>query len=311
MPGGTGGSAAEALQQAFVSVVKKVRPSVVQISTASGLGSGVVYDRRGDIVTNAHVVGDATSFLVQLVDGRELPASLVGVYVPDDLAVIKVSGAGDLTPAVFGRSATLQIGDIVFAVGNPLGLSSSVTEGIVSFNGRPVSEGNGVVLPSTIQTSAPINPGNSGGALVDLAAQVVGIPTLAAADQRSGSAAPGIGFAIPADVVKLIVPQLIASGHVTHSDRAALDLSAVDGVDWAGRPVGALVLDVVSGGSAAKAGIVRGDVITAIDGKAVGSLADLETVLAQLVPGRTVRVDLLAQNGSERHVTALLSQLEG
>lgn len=293
-----------------MSVVAKVRPQVVQISTSSGLGSGVIYDAAGDVVTNAHVVGDASSFSVQLVTGERVAAKLIGVYAPDDLAVIKVSGAAKLSPAAFGDSDSLQIGDIVFAVGNPLGLSSSVTEGIVSYNGRSVSEGNGVVLPSTIQTSAPINPGNSGGALVNLAGEVVGIPTLAAVDQQGGGAA-GIGFAIPASTVKLIVPQLIATGHVTHSDRAALDMSAADAVDSSGRQVGAIVVDVNPGGAAAKAGIKSGEVITAVGGRTVTSLADLQTVLAEMTPGASVSVRLLDQNGAQRTVTAVLSELAG
>ena len=308
VPGGS--NAALALQQAFVSVVAKVRPEVVQISTGNGLGSGVIYDAAGDIITNAHVVGSATSFTVQLVDGRQLPATLVGAYVPDDLAVIRVKGAGQLSVAAFGDSNALQIGDLVFAVGNPLGLSSSVTDGIVSYNGRSVSEGNGVVLPSTVQTSAAINPGNSGGALVDLASQVIGIPTLAATDQQVGGTAPGIGFAIPSNTVKLIASQLISTGHVTRSDRAALDISAADAVDQLGRPVGAIVTRVAAGGSAAKAGIVPGEVITSIAGQGVSSLADLQAVLAQLTPGKSVTVALLDQSGSKRTVTAVLSELQ-
>lgn len=305
------GSAAEALQQAFVAVVAKVRPQVVQISTATGLGSGVVYDRIGDVVTNAHVVGTETSFTIQLVTGQQMSATLVGRYVPDDLAVIRVSRATGLSPATFGDSNSLQVGDIVFAVGNPLGLSSSVTEGIVSYNGRSVSEGNGVVLPSTIQTSAPINPGNSGGALVDLAGEVVGIPTLAAADSQSGGAAAGIGFAIPSTTVKMIASQLIATGEVTHSGRAALGISAVDAVTQMGQPVGAAITVVGAGGSAEKAGITAGDVITSIAGKPVTSVADLQTVLAQLTPGKKVSVDLLDQSGNRRTVNVVLDQLQG
>ena len=308
-PSGSGSAAA--LQAAFVSVVARVRPQVVQISTGTGLGSGVVYDTAGDVVTNAHVVGAATKFTVQLVDGRQVPAVLVGVYAPDDLAVIKLTGARNLSAATFADSNAVQVGDIVFAVGNPLGLSSSVTEGIVSYNGRPVSEGNGVILPSTIQTSAPINPGNSGGALVDLAGQVVGIPTLAAVDQRIGGAAAGIGFAISSNTVKLIASQLITSGRVTRSDRAALDVSAVDGVDSTGRSVGAVVVRVDPGGSAAAAGIKAGELITAIAAKKVTSLADLQTILAQLTPGQTVTIDVTSQDGGKRTVNAVLGQLEG
>jgi putative serine protease PepD len=306
---GTG--SAVGLQQAFVAVVAKIRPEVVEISTDAGLGSGVIYDSRGDIVTNDHVVGSAASFEVKLVNGQSLRASLVGAYPPDDLAVIRVSGARNLSAASFGDSASLQIGDIVFAVGNPLGLASSVTEGIVSYNGRSVGEGNGVELPSTIQTSAAINPGNSGGALVDLNGEVVGIPTLAAVDPQEGGAAGGIGFAIPSNTVKLIVPQLIASGHVTTSGRAALGISAADATDAFGNPVGVIVTAVAAGGGAAKAGIVAGDVITSIAGQPVNSLADLQNILAGLAPGSTVKVALLGQDGSTRTVQVTLGELTG
>ena len=178
---------------------------------------GVLYDNKGDIVTNAHVVGSDTSFTVSFSNGKTVPGGLVGTYVPDDIAVISVAAAKGLTPARFGNSSSLQVGDIVLAIGNPLGLSSSVTDGIVSFNGRAVSEGNGVVLPDLIQTSAAINPGNSGGALVNLSGRVVGIPTLAATN--GDAAAPGLGFAIPSRTVALIAPQLIAKGAVTAAGR--------------------------------------------------------------------------------------------
>lgn len=304
------GSAAE-LEQTFVNVVAKVRPAVVQISTASGLGSGVVFDGSGDIVTNAHVVGNATSFTVQFSSGQELPATLVGTYVAGDLAVVKVNGARDLTVASFGNSGALQVGDIVLAIGNPLGLSSSVTDGIVSYNGRPVSEGNGVTLPSTIQTSAAINPGNSGGALVDLQGQVIGIPTLGVSNPQEGGAASGIGFAIPSDTVKLIVPQLISSGRVTRSNRAALGISAADALGSDGNPAGVQVVQVQPGGSADKAGIAAGEVITALNGQPVTTLADLQGALAQLTPGQSAKVTVTSQTGASRTVTVTLGELAG
>ena len=139
--------------------------------------------------------------------GKPLTAEVVGVFTPDDLAVIKVdSGASSLHPASFGRSASVRVGEIVLAMGDPLGLTGTVTDGIVSATRRTVSEGQGssAVLISAIQTSAAINPGNSGGALVNLAGQVIGIPTLAAADPQLGGAAAGIGFAIPSDTVTSI-----------------------------------------------------------------------------------------------------------
>ena len=216
------------LQQDYTSTIRRVLPSVVEITTASGLGSGVVYDTAGHIVTNAHVVGSATSFQVVLAgSAKPLPAKLTGSYPPDDLAVIQVTGARHLVPAHFADSSKLQVGDIVLAMGNPLGLASSVTDGIVSAVGRTVPEPPeggkpGATLPDVIQTSAAINPGNSGGALVNLADQVVGIPTLAATDQQLGGAAPGIGFAIPSNIVTNIAGQIIRTGHVTNSHRAAL-----------------------------------------------------------------------------------------
>src|SRR6516225_2487406 len=186
------------LQQDYVNTIHRVLPSVVEIRTASGLGSGVVYDTAGHIVTNAHVVGTATSFQVFLAgSAKPLPARLVGSYLPDDLAVIKVTGAAHLVPARFADSAKLRVGDIVLAMGNPLGLASSVTDGIISATGRTVAEpaqagAQGATLPDVIQTSAAINPGNSGGALVNLAGQVVGIPTLAGEVDQGATAVAGV-----------------------------------------------------------------------------------------------------------------------
>ncbi|HEV7604124.1 MAG TPA: trypsin-like peptidase domain-containing protein [Candidatus Limnocylindrales bacterium] len=205
---------AAALQNDFIKVVGSVSPSVVVIETASGLGSGIVFDTNGDIVTNDHVVAGSTTFSVTLAGGAVLPGTLVGTYPAGDLAVIHVTGTG-LKPATFGDDTKLVVGDIVLAVGNPLGLQSSVTQGIVSALGRSVPESSTVTLPNVIQTSAEINPGNSGGALVDLAGDVVGIPTLAALDPEFGNTpAAGIGFAIPSSVVVDVAGQLIASGHV-------------------------------------------------------------------------------------------------
>jgi S1-C subfamily serine protease len=202
--------AALALQQQMVQVVKGVGPSVVLISTSQGLGSGIVFDSSGDIVTNNHVVAGASSPQVTLADGKKYPATLVGSLPADDLAVLKVSAAG-LQPATLADSSHVVVGDIAIAIGNPLGLQTSVTQGIVSALGRTVNEDNGVVLTDVIQTSAEINPGNSGGALVNLHGQVIGIPTLAAIDpQLGGGQAPGIGFAISSNTVRTVVTQLVS-----------------------------------------------------------------------------------------------------
>ena len=201
-----------AVQTQFTDVIARVSPTVVQIQTGQGLGSGIVYDADGDIVTNAHVTGGATSFLVTLANGARHAAKLVGADPANDLAVIHITGATP-TPASFADSSKVRAGDISFAIGNPLGLRSSVTQGIVSSVSRSVSEGNGVTLSQAIQTSAEINPGNSGGALVDLSGRVIGIPTLAALDPEFGGAqAPGIGFAIPSNTVQRVANQLIGLG---------------------------------------------------------------------------------------------------
>jgi S1-C subfamily serine protease len=204
-------SSAPDLQSQFVDVVRRVSPQVVQIRTRVGLGSGIVFDDNGNIVTNAHVAGSSKRFAVTLANGDQVGATLVGTDPSNDIAVVHMDGAQP-APATFADSSTLQAGGIVMAIGNPLGLQSSVTQGIVSSLNRNVSEGNGVTLNAVIQTSAEINPGNSGGALVDLSGRVVGIPTLAALDPEFGnSPAPGIGFAIASNMVERVASGLISA----------------------------------------------------------------------------------------------------
>jgi putative serine protease PepD len=313
---------APALEQAYISVVQKVLPSVVQITSGRDLGSGIVFDTKGDIVTNAHVVGQATTFQVRLADSpKATPATLVGTYQPDDLAVIKLNQPPtSLHPAHFGDSAKLQVGEMVLAMGNPLGLTGSVTNGIISATGRTVTEpagsGPGATLPDVIQTSAAVNPGNSGGALVDLAGDVIGVPTLAALEPQmgglGGSAAPGIGFAIPSNLVTDIAGQLIAhDGHVVNSHRAELGVEVVTVVSTSGQPAGVGVVSVVAGGPAAAAGMQPGDVITAINNIPVGGSPDLAQVLAKLDPGQKVSVTLTTPEGSTRTIMVTLGQLAG
>jgi putative serine protease PepD len=295
---------ATALQDQQVRVIAAVKPSVVQIETKDGLGSGVVYDAKGDIVTNAHVVGSATSFTVTLSSGRAYPGSLVGSYLPDDVAVIRVSGAS-LTPATFGNSDSLAVGDFVLALGNPLGLASSVTEGIVSAMHRQVSEPNGNALPDVLQTSAAINPGNSGGALVDLSGQVVGIPTLAATDPQLGGSAPGIGFAISSNRARAIADQLIANGKVTNSGRAYM------GIQLADTNAGVTIEAVSDGGPAAKAGLAAGDVITAIDGASTPNSETLVDLVAAYKPGDVVKLDVQHADGTKATLSLTLGQAPG
>jgi putative serine protease PepD len=306
-----------AVQQAYQQVIGRVLPSVVEIRTPVGLGSGVVFDDKGDVVTNDHVVGDATSFQV-IFSGSATShdATLVGSYPPDDLAVIRVADPGSAHPATFAASSTVQVGTIVLAMGNPLVLASSVTDGIVSAVGRTVSEPQGgdspgATLPDAIQTSAAINPGNSGGALVDLRGRVVGIPTLAATDpQLGGGAAPGIGFAIPADIVTDIAGQLVKSGTVTDSHRAALGVRATTVTGPSGDPTGVGVVSVVAGGPADAAGISAGDVLIAVNGQKVDDTQQLAGVLGNLSVGKTVPVTVRRAGGTTT-VQVTLGELPG
>jgi putative serine protease PepD len=311
-PPAASSGAGSSLQQEYEQVVSQVLPSVVQLSTSEGSGSGVVYDAKGDIVTNAHVVGTATTLQVGLASGgKPLSAKVVGVFAPDDLAVVKVeSGSGSLRPATFGRSSSVRVGEITLAMGNPLGLTGTVTEGIVSATGRTVSEGQGssAVIISAIQTSAAINPGNSGGALVNLGGQVIGIPTLAATDPQLGGAAAGIGFAIPSDTVTSIAGQLIATGKVSNSGRASLGITAQTVADGSGQPAGVGVVSVMTGGPAATAGIAAGDVITELAGQPTLSVAELQTVLAAHKPGDKVQARI-SRDGTESTVTVTLGSI--
>ncbi|HVC04175.1 MAG TPA: trypsin-like peptidase domain-containing protein [Candidatus Acidoferrales bacterium] len=301
------GSAGVDLQNAFVTVVEHVRLSIVQIQTNVGLGSGVVYDANGDIVTNNHVVSGASTIEVTTADGKTQAASLRGTFAAGDLAVIQVTG--HLNPAVFADSTTLKVGMIVLAIGNPLGLQSSVTEGIVSAVDRTVSEPGGITLPDTIQTSAAINPGNSGGALVDLAGHVVGIPTLTAADPTLGAAANGIGFAIPANTVKDIAGQIIATGHVTNSHRANIGIRAGTVVDSSENPVGVLIAAVAAGGSAAKAGLATGDIIVQFGDMVIRTTTDLSVALADSRPGQVVSLTVITAGGARRVVSVTVGEL--
>ncbi len=292
------------LQDAFVSVNRNVSPSVVQIETGDGLGSGIVFDGKGDIVTNAHVVGTARTFRVTTPAGKILQGRLVGVFAADDIAVIKVVGR-TLRPARFANSDALRVGDIAMAIGNPLGLQSSFTEGVVSALGRDEPEGNGVTLRNAIQTSAAINPGNSGGALVDISGRVIGIPTLAANDPQLGGAAAGIGFAIPGNDVRDYANQIVAHGKVVDTHRAYL------GVRIGETSTGVYIGSVTAGGPAARAGIKTGDVVTAVDGRPTTTDDLLGAALASKKPGQVVTLSIVRQNGSTRSAKVTLGQYPG
>lgn len=310
-----GGSASK-LQSQYEQVVQHVLPSVVQITTNGSTGSGVVYDSSGDIVTNEHVIGTATTVeVVDSVGNKTLMAKVVGEFAPDDLAVIRVeSDASSLKPAAFANSSDAQIGEIVLAMGNPLGLTDSVTQGIISATGRTVGSGEPgggkALITAAIQTSAAINPGNSGGALVNLEDQVIGVPTLAATlPGEGGGLAAGIGFAIPSNTVKNIANQLIKTGKVTNSDRATLGITAQTAASENGTPAGVAVLAVDSGGTAAKAGVEAGDTIVGIDDQSVRSLQELESALSTLSPGNNVTIKYTKGTSTVHQGSAKLDSL--
>jgi putative serine protease PepD len=306
------------LQSQYEHVVDAVLPSVVQISASNSTGSGVVYDSKGDIVTNEHVIGKATTVQVRPATGNKvLTAKVIGEFATDDLAVIRVtSDEGSLKPAKFANSNDANVGEIVLAMGNPLGLTDSVTQGIVSATGRTVSssEPNGgpALITSAIQTSAAINPGNSGGALVNLSDQVLGIPTLAARDPEAGGLAPGIGFAIPSNTVMNIANQLITYGKVVKSDRASLGITSQTAANTDGEPTGVAVVAAAGGGPADTAGIKAGDIIIAINGDSTPSSQVLESQLADLKPGDKVKVTYTRGSSSSQHTaTVTLGSLTG
>lgn len=312
--------AAEDLQNAYERVIRNVLPSVVQIQSSKGLGSGIVYDDRGHVVTNAHVVGKEKTFKVSSSSsGGMLTAKVVFTYPDQDLAVVRLERMPSrLRAASFAESSSVRVGQIVLAMGSPLGLASSVTQGIVSATGRTVTEGGGddsapggagATIVDMVQTSAAINPGNSGGALVGLDGKVIGIPTLAATDPNlNGSAAPGIGFAIPSHTVTTVADQIIRNGKVTNSGRAALGVTVrtVLGDDF--QPDGVSVVRVKKGGAADRAGIKAGDVITRLGSTKITSVTSLTEALARRKPGQQVQVSL-QRDGKKRTVQATLGSV--
>jgi serine protease Do len=270
----------------------------------SGLGSGVIVG-KDVIVTNAHVVQDARDIVVTTSDKRVLTTKVAGSDPKSDIAVLKVTGdAGQLTPLEFADSSSVELGQIVLAVGQPFGLGGTVTMGIISAKGRA---NLGIVdYEDFIQTDAAINPGNSGGALVDLTGKLVGVPT--AILSRSGGSV-GVGFAIPSDMVKPIVNNLLEHGRVSRGFLGVTiqdidqDLAKALGL---GSREGVLIADVNPGSPAEKAGIRRGDVALSVGGRAVTSTGAFRNAIAAAGSGATVELEL-SRNGKRHKVTATLT----
>lgn len=307
----------------WTAVASAVTPSVVSITVSSaggaGEGSGVVWDDAGHIVTNDHVVsgaGRGAQVSVKFGDGHSYEATVVGTDPTTDLAVLKlVNPPADLVPITRGDSSALQVGDPVMAIGNPLGLSGTVTTGIVSALNRPVAageaQGSGSLAQVTnaIQTSAPINPGNSGGALVDAQGRLVGInssiATLGSAMGSSQSGNIGIGFAIPVKEVENIASQLIETGAVQHA-YLGINVSGTTVERGTATISGALVVDTVDGGPAELAGLQANDVITEVDGTSVSGSEGLIGAIRGLVVGDSVELTVI-RGSSEMTVTVTLA----
>jgi putative serine protease PepD len=267
-----------------------------------GIGSGMIYTSDGNIVTNNHVVEGAQSITVTLADGQNYPATKVGTDAEFDVAVIKINKTG-LPVLSFGDSGNLAVGQLVVAVGSPLGFEQTVTSGIISALHRNVPEGNPnspntVVLTDMIQTDAPINPGNSGGALCDSGANAIGMNTLIAS-QSGGSV--GIGFASPINVVKHVADDIIAGRPVDHPYIGVTGQTVDPAVASQFKlPVnnGGYITDVTPGGPAEKAGIKSGDIIVAVNGKPIATMEDLFGVVRVQPIGTPLTIDYFS--GSQK-----------
>ncbi|MFB5635477.1 MAG: S1C family serine protease [Nitrosopumilus sp.] len=315
----------------LIEIFEKSEPGVVRVNVQrgesedvkNGVGSGFVFDKKGHIITNAHVVKNANKVVVTFLDGRSYNAEIIGADEYTDLAVIKVNAdLALLRPLSIGDSSNLKVGEGIAAIGNPFGLSGSMTSGIVSQLGRLLPSGSGYSIPDVIQTDAAINPGNSGGPLLNMRGEIVGINT---AIQSATGEFTGVGFAIPSQTVAKIVPTLVEKGEYKHpwigiSGRDIdPDMAEVLNLKDA---IGFLVITVVENSPASKAGLigsdktinvdgvnypVGGDIILAVDGKEVRKIDDIlihlqraksvgdEMVLEVLRDGRTTNITIVLQ----------------
>ncbi len=281
---------AAATPDVVADVAAAVGPAVVQLETGFGVGSGVIYDTDGYILTAAHVVGSRGSVTVRLADGSQVQGQVLGTDDATDVAVVKIDGSPDLPVAALAVGEDIRVGQLAIALGSPFGLDQTVTSGIVSAVDR-ILDGN----VSFVQTDAAINPGNSGGPLVDARGRVIGIN-----DQifTQGGGNDGVGFAISIDVAKIVADQIVAGEPV---QLAFLGVSTENAVGTGG----VLIDNVVDGSAAAAAGIEVGDTIVAVDGRPVGDIGDLRVRIITTPPGTDVEIDIL-RNGQPLTVSATL-----
>jgi serine protease Do len=282
-------------QEAVVEVANKVLPSVVHIEVSylavgKGIGSGFIYSPDGYVITNHHVIDNASAIVVYLADGTSREARVVGWDSETDVAVLKVDAQG-LPPAELGTSSDLVVGELAVAVGSPEGLEQSVTSGIISALHRNVPRNDGTYLLDVIQTDAAINPGNSGGPLCNSAGQVVGINTAIVSSTGENI---GIGFAIAIDNAKPVIEQLIKTGRVSHPWIGIMGSTLEpDVAERFGLPTqkGVVVKRVVAGTPADKAGLESGDIIVSLDGEAVESMDQLVLLIRRRKVGDKITLE--------------------
>ena len=297
--------------QTINQIYRTVDPGVVDITTSStqntggvfgfgqtqkteGEGAGVVFDKKGDIITDEHVVSGASSITVNFPDGTKAPAKIVGSDTGADTAVIRVQGvaASALHPIPFGDSSAVQVGDSVIAIGSPFGEANTVTAGIVSAVGRTINAPNQFTIPNAIQTDAPINPGNSGGPLINAAGQVIGLNDQIETNNTNGQgegSSSGVGFATPSNSDARIAREIIATGQAHNAwVGVSLDPSVAGGAAIAKSSTTGGLAPVQAGSPAAKAGLQAGDVITAVNGTPVASINQFVATIANYAPGDTV-----------------------
>jgi putative serine protease PepD len=297
--------------QTINQIFRQVGPGVVDITTSStqsnggvfgfgqsqqteGEGAGVVFDKKGDILTDEHVVSGAQSVTVNFPDGTKAPATVIGSDTGADLAVIRVSGvpASELHPLPIGDSSAVQVGDSVIAIGSPFGLPSTVTAGIISAVGRTIQAPNEFTIPNAIQTDAPINPGNSGGPLVNAAGQVIGLNDQIETNNTNGQgegSSSGVGFATPSNSDARVAREIIATGQAKNAwVGVSLDQTIAGGAGISKSTSSAGQAPITPGSPAAKAGLQPGDVTTAVDGTKVVSVNQFVATIANYAPGDTV-----------------------
>jgi putative serine protease PepD len=262
--------------------------------SSSAEGTGFVYDAKGDIVTNEHVIDGASSVRVKFSDGSTYKATVVGSDTSSDIAVLHVNApASKLHPLTLADSSRVAVGDGVVAIGNPFGLDGTVTSGIVSAIGREIAAPDNTPIENAIQTDAAINHGNSGGPLLDLEGEVIGITSQI---QSEGGGNDGVGFAVPSNTVKNVVAQLLSGGTVQHALLGVTPTSATGGVG---------IATVESGSAASDAGLQKGDVILAVNGKTVTQPEQLRAIIAAHQPGDTLALRI-RRSGAVKTVQATL-----